>query len=165
MSVSESFQQDGEEPDKMPEWLLEEKRDFKEHLDKDGDKILNTDEIQEWVAPSEGKFRVEEVTHLFKHADLNQVSSASHSVFKESRLCNNGLVNLGKMMFSGLVHCLHHMVHCTEITFSGASKLNIYNKYFPVALAIVYVPHGILFGCPKFLSNTIVVVSSIVILK
>ena len=50
--------------------------DIEEHLDKDGDKILNTDEIREWVAPSEGKFREEEVTHLFKHADLNQVSSA-----------------------------------------------------------------------------------------
>ena len=54
MSVTESFLQDGEEPDKMPEWLLEEKRDFEEHLDEDGDKILNTDEIREWVAPSEG---------------------------------------------------------------------------------------------------------------
>ena len=29
------------------------------------------------------------------------------------------------------------MVHCTEITFRGSSKLNSYNKYFPVALAIV----------------------------
>ena len=50
-------------------------------------------------------------------------------------------------MFSGLenmVHCPHHMVHCTEITFRGSSKLNSYNEYFPVALAIVYVPHGIL---------------------
>ena len=54
---------------------------------KDGDKIVNTDEIREWVVPSEGKFREEEVTHLFKHADLNQVSSAV-------RLCANGLVNL-----------------------------------------------------------------------
>ena len=44
----------------MPEWLLEEKRDFEEHLDKDGDKILNTDEIREWVVParaSSGKRR------------------------------------------------------------------------------------------------------------
>ena len=90
MSVSELFLQDGEEPDKMPEWLLEEKRDLEEHLDKYCDKILNTDEIREWVAPSEGKFREEEVTHLFKHADLNQVSSAV-------RLCTtNGLVNLEK---------------------------------------------------------------------
>ena len=68
------FLQDGEEPDKMPEWLLEEKRDFEEHLD---------------VAPSEGKFREEEVTHLFKHTDLNQVSSAVI-------LCTNDLVNLEK---------------------------------------------------------------------
>ena len=60
MSVSESFLQDGEEPDKMPEWLLEEKRDFEEHLDKDGVKILNMDEIRECVAParaSSGKKR------------------------------------------------------------------------------------------------------------
>ena len=55
MSVSESFLQDGKEPDKMPEWLLEEKRDFEDHLDKCGDKILNMGEIREWVAPSEGK--------------------------------------------------------------------------------------------------------------
>ena len=55
--MPEWFLQDGEEPDKMPEWLLEEKRDFEEHLDKDGDKILNTDEIRECVVSSEGKFR------------------------------------------------------------------------------------------------------------
>ena len=36
-----------------------------------------------------------------------------------------------------LVHCPHHMVYCTEITFRGSSKLNSYNKYFAVALAIV----------------------------
>ena len=41
------------------------------------------------MAPSEGKFREEEVTHLFKHTDLNQVSSAVI-------LCSNGLVNLEK---------------------------------------------------------------------
>ena len=43
-------------------------------------------------------------------------------------------------MFSGLenkVHCPHHMVHYTEITFRGSSKLNSYNKYFPEALKIV----------------------------
>ena len=84
MSVSESFLQDGEKPEKMLEWLLEEKRDFEEHLDKDGDKISNTDEIREWVAPSEGKFREEEVTHLFKHADLNQFSSARSQCLQES---------------------------------------------------------------------------------
>ena len=46
LSVSELFLQDDEEPDKMPEWLLEEKRDFEGHLDKDDGKILNTDEIR-----------------------------------------------------------------------------------------------------------------------
>ena len=93
MSVSESFLQDDEEPDKMPEWLLEEKRDFEEHLVKGGDKILNMDEIREWVAPSEGKFREKKVTHLFKHANLNQVSSAV-------RLCTtNGLINLKNDIF------------------------------------------------------------------
>ena len=85
MSVSESFLQDGEKPDKTPEWLLEEKGDFEEHLDKDGDNILNTDEIREWVAPSEGKFREEEVTHLIKHADFNQVSSARPNELVSSR--------------------------------------------------------------------------------
>ena len=44
------------------------------------------------------------------------------------------------MTFSGLeniVPCSHHMVHCTEKTFRGSSKLNSYNKYFPEALKIV----------------------------
>ena len=36
-----------------------------------------------------------------------------------------------------LVYCPHHMVHCTEISFRGSNKLNSYNKYFAVALAIV----------------------------
>ena len=35
------------------------------------------------------------------------------------------------------VHCPCHMVHYTEITFRGSNKLNSYNKYFAVALAIV----------------------------
>ena len=97
--------------------------DIEEHLDKDGDK-MNTDEIRECVAPSEGKFREEEVTYLFKHADLNQVSSAV-------RLCTTRFSRLGKMTFScleNLVHCPHHMVHCTEITFRGSSKLNNIKK-------------------------------------
>ena len=41
------------------------------------------------------------------------------------------------MTFSGLenlVHCPHHMVHFTQITFRGSNK---HNKYFAVALAIV----------------------------
>ena len=68
-------------------------------------------------------------------------------------------------MFScleNLVHCTHHMVHYTEITFIRSSKLNSYNKYFAVALAIVL---SQVFGCPKFLTNTTVVVSSSGILK
>ena len=43
-------------------------------------------------------------------------------------------------MFScleNLVHCPHHMIHFTEITFRGSSKLKSYNKYFAVTLAIV----------------------------
>ena len=36
-----------------------------------------------------------------------------------------------------LIHCPHHMVHCTEITFRGSNKLKSYNEYFAVALAIV----------------------------
>ena len=69
------------------------------------------------------------------------------------------------MTFSCLenqVHCTHHMVHCTEITFRGSNKLNSYNKYFAVAQAIVL---SQVFGCPKFLTNTTVVVSIIIILK
>ena len=41
------------------------------------------------------------------------------------------------MTFSGLenlVHCPHHMLHYTEITFRGCSQLNSYNIYFPESL-------------------------------
>jgi len=52
----------------------EERRDFRERMDKNGDNFLDHDEIREWVAPTEVKFREEEVEHLYKHADLNKVS-------------------------------------------------------------------------------------------
>ena len=52
----------------------------------------------------------------------------------------------------------------TEITFRGSNKLNSYKKYLAVALAIV-LSQVLVFGCPKFLTNTTVVMSIIVILK
>ena len=55
--------------------MEEERRDFRERMDKNGDNFLDDEEIREWVAPTEVKFREEEVDHLYKHADLDNVSS------------------------------------------------------------------------------------------
>ena len=78
--VLASFLQDGEgaAQEELPDWIEEEKKDFKERLDKNGDNVLDHDEIREWVAPTETAFRKEEVEHLFKHADVNTVWTHAH---------------------------------------------------------------------------------------
>jgi len=55
--------------DKDKEWLIEEKDRFDNELDKNGDNVLNKDEILAWIIPSNEEIAKEEVDHLFAGAD------------------------------------------------------------------------------------------------
>lgn len=57
--------------DKDKEWLLEEKERFDNELDKNGDNILNREEIIAWIIPSNEDIAKEEVDHLFAGADAD----------------------------------------------------------------------------------------------
>ena len=47
--------------DKDKEWLIEEKDRFDNELDKNGDNVLNKDEILAWIIPSNEEIAKEEV--------------------------------------------------------------------------------------------------------
>jgi len=55
--------------DKEKEWLVEEKDRFDNELDKNGDNVLNKEEIAAWIIPSNEEIATEEVDHLFAGAD------------------------------------------------------------------------------------------------
>ncbi|XP_065911418.1 calumenin-B-like [Dysidea avara] len=60
--------------DGEPEWLKEERRNFQEKLDKDGDGKLDKDELTAWIAPdnSKGLFAMEEAEYLMGEADTDK---------------------------------------------------------------------------------------------
>jgi len=55
--------------DQNKEWLITEKDRFDNDLDKNGDNILNKEEIIAWIIPSNEEIANEEVTHLFAGSD------------------------------------------------------------------------------------------------
>jgi len=57
----------GEGKDK--EWLITEKERFDEELDKNGDNVLNKEEILAWIIPSNEEIANDEVDHLFSGSD------------------------------------------------------------------------------------------------
>lgn len=67
-----SLNPDGLPEDELPEWVETERFDFKERLDRNHDGVLNTEEMNEWLAPNDRKFFDEEADHLLGHADKNK---------------------------------------------------------------------------------------------
>ena len=57
----------------LPEWVEKEKQEFGELLDKDGNGLLDREEIRRWIAPSEDEFAGEEANHLIQQADADKV--------------------------------------------------------------------------------------------
>uniref|UniRef100_A0A7G3AW35 Reticulocalbin-3 n=1 Tax=Lutzomyia longipalpis TaxID=7200 RepID=A0A7G3AW35_LUTLO len=51
------------------EWLISEKEKFDSEFDKDGDGVLNGNEILSWVVPSNEDVATDEVQHLFASSD------------------------------------------------------------------------------------------------
>lgn len=57
----------------MPDWIINEQREFEEKLDLNKDGYLDNQEIQQWIAPNDVEFINEEIEHLINHIDENKV--------------------------------------------------------------------------------------------
>ena len=58
-----------------PEWVADEKDNFNNVLDKDGDGRLDNAEVGQWVLPRDLEYVADEAKHLLSSADENQVRS------------------------------------------------------------------------------------------
>ena len=59
-----------DEEEELPEWVNEERDDFNNVRDKNGDGVLDREEVLEWVYPAEEQnYAEEEAKHLIKNAD------------------------------------------------------------------------------------------------
>ena len=88
LSFSDSLNPDGLPEDELPEWVENERFDFKDRLDKNHDGVLNMEEMGEWLSPNDNKFFEEEADHLLSHADKNKVRTVSLQVeFSPVHVC------------------------------------------------------------------------------
>jgi len=67
--ATEEDDEDEDESDNEAGWTAEDEEEFTKELDKDGDGMLNRDEIYQWLVPSDFDHIVDESDHLFKEAD------------------------------------------------------------------------------------------------
>ena len=58
-----------------PEWVANEKDNFNNVLDKNGDGRLDNAEVGQWVLPRDLEYVADEAKHLLSSADENQVRS------------------------------------------------------------------------------------------
>lgn len=82
---------------KDKEWLISEKDRFDNELDKNGDNILNREEILAWIIPSNEEIATDEVDHLFSGADEDMDDKlsfeeviANHDLFVGSEATDYG---------------------------------------------------------------------------
>jgi len=73
--ATEEDDEDDEDDDEENEagWTAEDEEEFDRELDKDGDGVLNRDEIYQWLVPSDFDHVVDESDHLFSEADDDKV--------------------------------------------------------------------------------------------
>lgn len=65
----ESEREKGEEP----EWVVSEKKQFKEFRDKNADGKMDKKEVADWILPPDFDHVSSEAQHLLKESDENQV--------------------------------------------------------------------------------------------
>ena len=70
---TEYYNPSGKAVEEMPEWIVNEQREFEDKLDANKDGFLENNEIKEWLAPNDDEFINEEVEHLMNHIDDNKV--------------------------------------------------------------------------------------------
>jgi len=65
-----SDRENGEEP----EWVTNEKKQFKEFRDKNGDGKMDKDEVKSWILPEDYDHVASEAKHLMSESDEDKVS-------------------------------------------------------------------------------------------
>ena len=59
--------------DSDPDWIIQEKDEFAQTRDKNGDGYLDHSEVAQWILPEEEEYIREEAEHLVFEADEDQV--------------------------------------------------------------------------------------------
>ena len=72
--ANEDDDEDDDDDENEMGWSAEDEEEFRTVLDKDGDGILNRDEIYHWLIPDDFDHIVDESNHLFTEADEDKVS-------------------------------------------------------------------------------------------
>lgn len=57
----------------MPEWIEEDRAEFLNDLDLNGDEELDHDEIYNWIVPDAVEHQTSEAMHLLQEADVDKV--------------------------------------------------------------------------------------------
>ena len=66
----ESERENGEEP----EWVANEKKQFKEFRDQNGDGKMDKEEVKNWILPEDYDHVASEAKHLMSESDEDKVS-------------------------------------------------------------------------------------------
>lgn len=73
MADQDEDDEDDDDDDNEKGWTDEDEQEFDTEIDKDGDGVLNRDEIYAWLVPKDYDHIVDESDHLFSEADDNKV--------------------------------------------------------------------------------------------
>lgn len=81
LSLGDVYDEDDDEDDEHeeaphdgePDWVRNEREQFKSHRDKNFDGKLDKKEVKEWIIPEDVDHSEEEAKHLIRGSDLNKV--------------------------------------------------------------------------------------------
>ena len=71
---------DDDEGENEKGWSHEDEEEFRKQMDKDGDGMLNRDEIYYWLVPEDFDHIADESNHLFAEADYDKVHTFPVSI-------------------------------------------------------------------------------------
>ena len=74
MLVSGDLYPESEREGGEPEWVTNEKKQFTEFRDKNGDGKMDKDEIKDWILPEDYDHVASEAKHLLMESDVDKVS-------------------------------------------------------------------------------------------
>jgi len=70
--IADMYHPEGGDKEEEPEWVTNEKEQFKEYRDKDKDGKLNTEEVKDWIIPPDYDHTDAETKHLIFEADADK---------------------------------------------------------------------------------------------
>lgn len=84
-----------------PRWINEERNTFKIH-DRDGDNVLDNEEIKEWILPNDIDHVAEEAHHLIKESDKNSdhMLTKEEIIAKYKLFVGSSVTNFGADMYT-----------------------------------------------------------------